>query len=125
MLFCSGGIALTVWFDPLLKQLAFSNFGFSVFPLWMVREGDMAFPENCNLPPDVMQTFLNIPVATDHLLVNVNTLEALPRFLGATDAAVLWRGWMRSPPAGYVRRKKTESQAGGVTRAGISGIASE
>lgn len=81
-------------FDPVLKQLA-QQYGFSVFPTpWMVRgyrlSGGIA------VPPDVMQTFFpNIPVATPTtFLVNVNTLEALPLLQGATDAAVLWRGWI-------------------------------
>lgn len=95
VLFMQGHCPYCHQFDPVLKQLA-QQYGFSVFPYTLDGQGDTAFPEALPVPPDVMQAFFpNIPVATPTtFLVNVNTLEALPLLQGATDAAVLWRGWI-------------------------------
>ncbi len=74
-------------FDPVLKQLA-QQYGFSVFPTpgWSggyCLSGSItgATGRDADLLPEYPGGH------TDHLLVNVNTLEALPLLQGATDAA--------------------------------------
>ncbi|EAA0562715.1 type-F conjugative transfer system pilin assembly thiol-disulfide isomerase TrbB [Salmonella enterica subsp. enterica serovar Lexington] len=88
VLFMQGQCPYCQKFDPVLKALS-QQYGFTVFPYTLDGQGDVAWPEALQVPPEVMQTFFpNIPVATPTtFLVNVHTMEALPLLQGATDAA--------------------------------------
>lgn len=87
VLFMQSGCPYCAKFDPLLAQIS-AQTGFKVFAWSLNGQGDVSFPAAIPAPQSVVAQFFgpgNHGVTPATWLINVNTLQAWPLTVGATD----------------------------------------